>query len=308
MFNLIIRNAIELDNSNQEFSNRFTEIYDAVSGINNAVEEIALGATGQAQDTLEAEKWVNAIAGEVKQNSDNVIFLEEAVSKTSGLFENAAKILGDLTEISEKTINSIDEVATKIQATNKSSEKIKEAVDMIKSITSQTNLLSLNASIEAARAGEVGKGFAVVADEIRKLADGSAQSAEDIEKLVEELVNNSDASIVETVKLNDILEKQKEELRLTIGGFEDLKKEVILVESVSKSVNESNGRLEKQQKKLNDIVGNLSAISEENAASCEETSATMESVSKDVNICNDNVRALTELSENLKAQVSHFKL
>lgn len=75
--------------------------------------------------------------------------------------------------------------------------------------------MSLNASIEAARAGESGRGFAVVADEIRKLADESAQSAGDIELLIDELVNNSDASIAETIKLNDILEKQKEELRLT---------------------------------------------------------------------------------------------
>lgn len=304
----ITRNAIELDNSNQEFSNRFTEIYNAVSGINNAVEEIALGATGQAQDTMEAEKEVTAIADEVNQNSDNVICLEKAISKTSDLFEDMTKILGDLTDISEKTVNSIVEVATKTQATNRSSEKIREAVDMIKSITSQTNLLSLNASIEAARAGEVGKGFAVVADEIRKLADGSAQSAEDIEMLVKELVNNSDESIAETVKLNNVLEKQKEELRLTIRGFESLKKEVILVEDVSKSINESNGRMEKKQKILNGIVENLSAISEENAASCEETSATMESVSEDINVCTQNVRILTDLSENLKVQVSYFKL
>lgn len=148
----------------------------------------------------------------------------------------------------------------------------------------------------------------MVADEIRKLADGSAQSAEDIAMLVKELVNNSDESIAETVKLNDVLEKQKEELRLTIRGFESLKKEVILVEDVSKSINESNGRMEKKQKILNGIVENLSAISEENAASCEETSATMESVSEDINVCTQNVRILTDLSENLKVQVSYFKL
>lgn len=304
----ITRNAIELDNSNQEFSRRFSEIYDAVSGINNSVEEIAHGAAKQAQDTMEAEKQVKAIANEVALNSDNVVRLESAISKTSDLFEDMTRILNDLTAISGQTVNSIVEVATKTQETNTSSAKIKEAVDMIKNITSQTNLLSLNASIEAARAGEAGKGFAVVADEIRKLADGSAQSAEDIEKLVDELVNNSNASIAETVKLNDILEKQKEELKLTGSGFENLKKEIILVENASKSINESNGKIENQQKTLSDIVENLSAISEENAAGCEETNATMASVSEDINICNKKIHTLTDLSESLKGKVSHFKL
>lgn len=304
----ITRNAIELDNSNQEFSSRFSEIYDAVSGINNAVEEIAHGAAKQAQDTMEAEKQVKAIANEVTLNSDNVVRLESAISKTSDLFEDMTRILNDLTAISGQTVNSIVEVAAKTQETNTSSSKIREAVDMIKNITSQTNLLSLNASIEAARAGEAGKGFAVVADEIRKLADGSAQSAEDIEKLVDELVNNSNASFSETVRLNDILDKQKEELKLTGQGFENLKKEIILVENASQSINDSNEKIENQQKTLSDIVENLSAISEENAASCEETNATMASVSEDINICNKKIRTLTDLSESLKGKVSHFKL
>ncbi|MFG6327241.1 MAG: hypothetical protein K1W00_10355 [Lachnospiraceae bacterium] len=300
--------AMELDNSNQEFSERFAEIYDAVSNANKAVEEIALGATGQAQDTMEAENEVKAIADEVSQNSQNVIQLDSAMSKTADLFEEMTGILRDLTDISEMTVKGIDEVAEKTQATNRSSDKIREALDMIKNITTQTNLLSLNASIEAARAGEAGKGFAVVADEIRNLADGSAQSASDIEMLINDLVENSDASIGETVKLNDILEKQKEELRLTIKGFESLKKEITAVEDVSKSINEGNERMEQRQTALGDIVESLSSISEENAASCEETSATMEAVSKDIDICNERIHALTVLSESLKSQVAHFKL
>lgn len=304
----VTEKTAELDNSNQEFLKRFTEIQIAVSNINTAVEEIAHGAANQAQDTMEAGKEVKLIAGELKNNSDNVACLESAVAKTTALFEKMTKILDDLTDISGKTVNGIIEVATKTQATNVSSGKIKEAVDMIKNITEQTNLLSLNASIEAARAGEAGKGFAVVADEIRKLADGSAQSAGDIEKLVNDLVGNSDASIAETVKLNDILDKQKEELELAIKGFKSLKREILSVENVSNNINDSNGRIEEQQKTLNIIVDKLSAISEENAANCEETSATMESISEDINSYNEKIHLLMELSENLKSQVSHFKL
>lgn len=304
----ISEDALKLDNSNQEFSSRFTEIFSAVSGINSAVEEIAHGASEQARDTMEAERQVKAIAEETGQNSENVARLDSAISKTSELFEHMTSTVNDLIDISEETGNSIVEVATKTQATNISSEKIREAVDIIKSITSQTNLLSLNASIEAARAGEAGRGFAVVADEIRKLADVSAQSAGDIEQLVDELVNHSDASIAETVKLNGILEKQKAGLKSTQDGFDCLKREVILVENASRRINDSNEKIENQQGILSGIVENLSAISGENAASCQETSATMESVSRDVDICNQKIRALTELSESLKSQVAYFKL
>ena len=304
----VTEKATELDNSNQEFLKGFTEIYGAVSNINTAVEEIANGAADQAQDTAEAGRQMKLIADELKHNSDNIACLESAVTKTASLFRNMADIFNDLTDISGKTVNGITEVATKTQATNVSSGKIKEAVDIIKNITEQTNLLSLNASIEAARAGEAGKGFAVVADEIRKLADGSAESAGDIEKLVNDLVNNSDASIAETVKLNDILDKQKKELELAIKGFENLKMEILSVEDVSNNINDSNERIEKQQKALNIIVDKLSAISEQNAANCEETSATMESISEDINSYNEKIHLLMELSESLKSQVSSFKL
>lgn len=304
----ITQNAVELDNSNQEFSSRFAEIYNTVSGINSLVNEIALGAAGQAQDTVKAENEVKSIADEVRQNSDNVSCLKSAITTTSNLFEDMTQTLGSLTAISRETVEGIVEVATKTQTTNNSSAKIREAVDIIKSIASQTNLLSLNASIEAARAGEAGKGFAVVADEIRKLADGSAQSAGDIEKLVDELIDNSDASLAETVKLDGILEKQKEELRRTQEGFESLKQEIVNVESASQHINDSNQEIERQQHALSDIVENLSAISEENASSCEQTSTTMESVSRDVSLCSQKVSALTQLSENLKSQVAHFKM
>ena len=104
------------------------------------------------------------------------------------------------------------------------------------------------------------------------------------------------------------LEKQKEELRLTREGFENLKKEVGFVENASKRINIGNEKITEDQNALSSIVENLSAISEENAASCEETSATMESVSADINMCSQRVLALAKLSENLKSQVAHFKL
>ena len=98
----VTEKATELDNSNQEFLHRFTEIYSAVSNINTAVEEIANGAANQAQDTTEAERQMKLIADELKHNSDNVACLESAVAKTASLFRNMADIFNDLTDISGK--------------------------------------------------------------------------------------------------------------------------------------------------------------------------------------------------------------
>lgn len=101
---------------------------------------------------------------------------------------------------------------------------------------------------------------------------------------------------------------KKKELELAIKGFENLKMEILSVEDVSNNINDSNERIEKQQKALNIIVDKLSAISEQNAANCEETSATMESISEDINSYNEKIHLLMELSESLKSQVSSFKL
>lgn len=304
----IISQADKLNYSNVEFSTKFVNIAESVGNVNVAVEEIAMGSTSQAQETTSAGEQVSNMADVIEQNSKNVKSLEEAVGRMTNLFDNMTEILTDLVQMNEKTSANIEVVSTQTNETNSSAEKIKEAVQMIQNIAEQTNLLSLNASIESARAGEAGRGFAVVAEEIRSLSEDSANNANEIEAIVKELLENSNVSVKKVNEVNHDAQIQKEKLNNTRKAFDDLKTEVSSVASVSQNIYEQTERLEKQKNAINAMVEQLAAISEENAASTQQTSASMHSLSDIIEDCKRETEVLSTLSNDLKEQTTKFKL
>lgn len=300
--------AEKLNNSNDQFSTRFTNIATNVGNVNSAVEEIALGSTSQAQETTSASEQVANMAEVIDQNAKSVASLEQAVEKMNQLADNAKNNLKELITINDKTLSNIEVVSAQTDATNSSAGKIGEAVQMIQSIAQQTNLLSLNASIEAARAGEAGKGFAVVAEEIRSLSEESADSASQIEAIVQELMNNSNESVKKMNEVNQDAQIQKGKLNDTREAFKGLTVEVDSVSAASKDIYQQTERLEQQKNAINGVVEQLAAISEENAASTQETSASMHALSGTIDDCRQETAELSNLSKNLKEHTSRFKL
>lgn len=272
------------------------------------MEEIALGSTSQAQETTSASQQVSEMADVIDQNAKSVHSLEQAVEKMDELANQAKNILNDLVAINDKTLGNIEVVSKQTDATNSSAGKIGEAVQMIQSIAQQTNLLSLNASIEAARAGEAGRGFAVVAEEIRSLSEESADSASQIEAIVKELLENSNESVKKMNEVNQDAQVQKEKLKDTRDAFDGLKAEVDSVSVASKDIYKQTERLENQKNAINGVVEQLAAISEENAASTEQTSATMHALSGTIDDCKKETEELSDLSTNLTMQTNRFKL
>ena len=304
----IAEEADQLNSSNREFVNNFANLASSVKDINTAVEEIAMGSTSQAQETTSASEQVAHMADVVEQNANNTMNLEQSVEMMTQLSNNVDVILNDLGDINEKTLTNIGLVSKQTEATNISAEKIKEAVQLIQNIAEQTNLLSLNASIEAARAGEAGRGFAVVAEEIRSLSEESANSANNIDEIVKELLDNSNESVKKMNEVNEDAQIQKNKLSDTRTAFDGLKGEVNAVSNASKDITEQTQRLDEQKNVISNIVEQLAAISEENAASTEETSASMQALAATIDICRSETDVLAELSDQLTEQTKRFKL
>lgn len=291
-----------LENISQEFGDSFDSIVESIESVNIAMEEIAKGATSQAKETTTLnEKFFN-MGTSVEAASKGVETLAQSAETMKEYNTIAQKTIFEIEKMSEETTKSVQEIKDQTSKTNKSVMEIRSATDMIAEIAAQTNLLSLNASIEAARAGEMGKGFAVVANEIRSLADQSSQSAQIIENTVKELIENSNISVEAMEKASDIMHRQSEGITTSKEVFTKLNGEIDSVVDAVKSITEKIQILDRDKNVAVDGMENLAAISEENAASTCETSASMNSLKDIVVVGQTNTAEIRRLSKVLKEQ------
>ena len=286
----------------------FATINESISNINIAVEEIANGATSQANETQSVAEQMNEMGYAVDKASDSIITLKQSTEGMEASNREVSATLDELVKISTSTRESIESVQKQTNDTNQSVTEIQDAIALISNIAGQTNLLSLNASIEAARAGEQGRGFAVVADEVRKLAEQSSESAEQINSIVQQLISKSNSSVAAMQAVTEEMQNQYDKLNQTKDVFGNLN---IEIGNVADAVNSIAGEIEIINRAKNGVYSNLeslAAISEENAASTQETSATMTQLSEIVAECDKAVGQLGSISNSLEGNVKKFTL
>ena len=304
----IRREADTLQENNTVFSSRFADMKDNATNVNVAVDEIAKGATSQAEDAIKMAGEITDMSTVVDVSSQAVVELSKVVDKMNDLSNQTKNTIESLSAITTDATEKVTTVYNQTELTNKSANQIKKAIAVIQDIASQTNLLSLNASIEAARAGENGRGFAVVADEIRNLADSSAKSASEIDAIIAELIANSDQSVKEMESVLENTQKQASGLSDTKAVFDALQEEINVVAQTTVDIKAQVNQLEEIRNVVAEVATNLSSISEENAASSQETSAIMQNLTSVIENCLEDIEKLNTLSTNLTERLSVFTI
>ena len=271
-----------------------------------SMSEISQGASDQAEDILVAAEEVSKISDLIEENNVSLANLKDGSAEMELTSQNAIEILNSLSQMSETTEAAISLINEKMDMTNKATEEIAVATDLITNIASQTNLLAINASIEAARAGDSGRGFAVVAEEIKMLSDQSEQSASKIRDIISSLISTVEEANKAVKNVSDIITRQNKDIEDTEKAFSRVMSCVKKSEQQVEEISNKNDVLGEAKDTITELISNLSAIAQENAAMSCESNLSMEDLGREMTSIMSEIDKTSQVAEELTANMEQF--
>lgn len=289
----------------EEHTNNTKRIAEQIS---IATDELAQGSSKQAESVYDGSSRLSEMSDNVSGIHRSVEQSVEMMREASEAMQVGIQAVDHQVELAGDNRKSIDRVGESITLLADKSQKIEGIVDMIRGIASQTNLLALNASIEAARAGEHGRGFAVVAEEVRKLAEQSSSSAQDIIVLLDEIQAASRQSVHEVVSAEGGIDQQVAAVHEMRESFTRIKQSIDGINSQLGLVSSATTELDGNAGKIAEVISSVAAMSEESAASTEEVaSSTQEQVNYTTSI-SKRANELSQHANTLFQEVKKFKI
>ena len=298
----------ELSNQSESLSSVSEYVAQMGNQLSVTVNEVANGATNQAMETAEGQEQVAQLSKLIEIVEENMQVLNEATKDVNQIKDKGVEALEKVVVSTEKSSSNSARVHQVIMETSQQTEKIKEASVQIRDIAEQTNLLALNASIEAARAGEAGRGFAVVATEIGNLANGTNEMTVKIEEIIKDLVSKMEMAVSVIDEMQNGAKEQAECVSDTRDKFNLISDNIQNMELRCKELDDSTNKMEASKNVIVEIVSNLSAISQENAACMEEAAASVEEQAKSIDTVSDSSHHVSNLAEKLSEEIHYFKI
>lgn len=308
LVNKVANATKQLEVSAQEVGEVSDIVNEYSMNITNAIQEINEGMSKQAHHAMECVEQTTILSDEIQEVSNTVINVEKLVNETDTMISQGMEIVQVLGDRANETTDITIKVEECIESLQKETKIINDFVQTITDISEQTNLLSLNASIEAARAGEVGRGFAVVAEEIRKLADDSAKAAGEIRCNVEYIVRQTMDSVDNAKLARDKVELQRDAVIKVVQVFLKMEERMHLLVEGLKEIFKNIEKADGERKAAVEAVNLISEIIEETANSAEIVSEIAEKLLQNVESLNLTSDALGDNMQDLKVEISAFKI
>ena len=280
----------------------------AITEISKTMDEIAKGASEQAQEAQQGVRLVEKLSDQINFVYRSYSSVMEETNNIHSLNDIGLKSVTILRAKSEENFNTTEKIFSVVEKLTNTTKDIGIFVQSIEDIAEQTNMLALNAAIEAARAGEAGKGFAVVAEEVRKLADQSRQSTEEITTLMESISEESQLAIQAMEMMKKASKDQTIAVDSTNRAFGDIANGIESIVNKTKDVNEAVSRMQTDKDDVIVAIENISSVSQETAASSQQVAATTELQLKAIEEMQTAAAQLDVLVQELDKKLKKYKL
>ncbi|MCT4620879.1 MAG: methyl-accepting chemotaxis protein [Marinisporobacter sp.] len=304
----IIDLSLSVEKSSELLSMTTEQSALAIDEVARTIGEVANGANEQAKDAEQGVMATEELSKEIEKMSDQIKTSQEYANEVYAVHDQgleAIKILENRTIESNKASKQVSEVVNEL--TNKTKE-IDQIVETIMSIAEQTNLLALNAAIEAARAGDAGSGFAVVAEEVRKLAENTGDSSNNVKEIIIDIQKEVTLAQKTMKNADELVKEQNEAIHHVQQTSEKIARAVGDIVEKIQELSRSAENISNNKDQVLAVIENVSAVSEQTAAASQEVSASTEEQTASMQQLSSLAEELDKMAKELEQTTRIFKL
>ncbi|MBE6022214.1 MAG: methyl-accepting chemotaxis protein [Cellulosilyticum sp.] len=297
--------SLESGNTLSDSTRQSVETFEQLA---TSISEIARGSGVQAEEAQNSVAVMNRLSASIQRVRSNTQTLFESTQSTRSNVDKATESIEILNSTMASSIEVSQKIKESINQLSNMTKSIAQIMGLVDGISEQTNLLALNASIEAARAGEVGKGFAVVANEVRKLAEQSKQSTDDVRATLSDIEEQSKSAAMLVADASKIFRAQEVAVEGAYSAFKEIIQMLVCMDSELEHINSQVIDMETDKEFVGSSIADITTVTEGNASATEEVNALSEEQKEVMKKLFKMAEHLVEIMAQLDVSIKQFKI